>query len=116
MRDELASHLERPREHRRNERLDEGEVEYRVDNRPKEGGREELAHHVGLTGDAVEAGQELAGIQAPKMQHVRRAPGAEMLSPKERELCAAMRLLPKHYLVIKARDSRAPPTPSERCL
>ena len=47
---------------------------------------------------------------------VRRAPGAEMLSPKERELCAAMRLLPKHYLVIKARDSRAPPTPSERCL
>ena len=29
------------------------------------------------------------------------APGAELLSAKEKELCSELRLLPKHYMVIK---------------
>lgn len=32
---------------------------------------------------------------------VRGAPGCEQLSPKEVELCSLLRLLPKHYLIIR---------------
>lgn len=36
-------------------------------------------------------------------------PGAELLSGNEKELCAALRLLPKHYLYIKVRTNEQPP-------
>jgi len=41
------------------------------------------------------------GINAVALANLEKAPGIKMLSDKEAELCAAMPLLPKHYLAAK---------------
>ncbi|GLE00661.1 hypothetical protein PINS_up009449 [Pythium insidiosum] len=71
--------------------------------RPQSGGRDRASRWLSRDGSSgqQEATDDQSRSRASSSFDVDGTPGSHLLAPKEKELCAKLKLLPKHYLVIK---------------